>query len=98
MSAHWKVLQALLIAAMWVGVFGSQAQAQLVPPKEKAKAATPDAWTETGTTGTSKSVDSPSTTVPPEKEKRGNTPPGKDRAGGGPAAGAIVDPSGVTTK
>ena len=33
-----------------------------------------------------------------EKEKRGNTPPGMDRAGGGPASGAIVDPAGVTRK
>jgi hypothetical protein len=37
--------------------------------------------------------------VPAEKkEKRGNTPPGSDRAGDGPASGAIVDPAGVTTK
>ena len=33
-----------------------------------------------------------------EKDKRGNTPPGKDRAGDGPAAGAIVDPQGATQK
>ena len=31
-----------------------------------------------------------------DKDKRGNTPPGKDRAGNAPAAGAIVDPAGVT--
>ena len=31
-----------------------------------------------------------------EKDKRGNTPPGTDRSGGGPASGAIVDPAGVT--
>ena len=34
----------------------------------------------------------------PNKEKRGNTPPGSDRAGDGPASGAIVDPGGVTKK
>jgi hypothetical protein len=34
----------------------------------------------------------------PKDEKRGNTPPGTDRTGGGPASGAIVDPSGVVTK
>jgi hypothetical protein len=36
--------------------------------------------------------------APPDekKEKRGNTPPGSDRTGGGPASGAIVDPAGVT--
>lgn len=39
-------------------------------------------------------------TAPPkqkEKEERGNTPPGQDRTGHGPATGAIVDPSGVAT-
>ena len=34
----------------------------------------------------------------PEKEKRGNTPPGLDRDGHGPAAGAIVDPTGAATR
>lgn len=33
-----------------------------------------------------------------KKEKRGNTPPGSDRAGDAPASGAIVDPAGVTRK
>jgi hypothetical protein len=33
----------------------------------------------------------------PVKEKRGNTPPGLDRDGHGPAAGAIVDPTGAAT-
>ena len=33
-----------------------------------------------------------------DKEPRGNTPPGMDRSGGGPASGAIVDPAGVTRK
>ena len=32
-----------------------------------------------------------------EKEKRGNTPPGQDRSGAGPAEGAIVDPTGAAT-
>ncbi len=31
-----------------------------------------------------------------DKPKRGNTPPGLDRAGNLPAAGAILDPTGVT--
>src|SRR4029450_3247980 len=34
----------------------------------------------------------------PKDTKRGNTPPGMDRTGGGPAAGAIVDPEGVVSK
>jgi hypothetical protein len=38
------------------------------------------------------------TTPQPEKEQqRGNTPPGKDREGHGPASGAIVDQSGAAT-
>ena len=32
-----------------------------------------------------------------QKEQRGNTPPGLDRDGHGPAAGAIIDPTGVVT-
>lgn len=32
------------------------------------------------------------------KEPRGNTPPGMSRDGQGPAAGAIVDPTGAATK
>jgi hypothetical protein len=34
----------------------------------------------------------------PKDGKRGNTPPGMDRTGGGPASGAILDPAGVVTK
>ena len=34
----------------------------------------------------------------PKDKKRGNTPPGTDRTGGGPASGAILDPAGVVTK
>ena len=33
-----------------------------------------------------------------EKDKRGNTPPGIDRTGAGPAEGAILDPTGAVTK
>ena len=34
----------------------------------------------------------------PGKSQRGNTPPGTDRDGHGPAAGAIVDPTGAATR
>jgi hypothetical protein len=34
----------------------------------------------------------------PDDDKRGNTPPGKSRAGDAPASGAIVDPAGVTKR
>jgi hypothetical protein len=33
-----------------------------------------------------------------DKQQRGNTPPGVDRDGHGPAAGAIVDPTGAVTR
>ncbi len=33
-----------------------------------------------------------------DKDKRGNTPPGMDRSGGGPTSGAILDPEGAVTK
>lgn len=36
-------------------------------------------------------------TAEPQKEQRGNTPIGKDRDGHGPAAGAILDPTGAAT-
>ena len=35
---------------------------------------------------------------PAEKAQRGNTPPGMDRDGHGPAAGAIIDPTGAATR
>jgi hypothetical protein len=34
----------------------------------------------------------------PDENKRGNTPPGTTRGGDAPAAGAIVDPAGVTKR
>ena len=37
-------------------------------------------------------------TTAPQKDERGNTPPGVDRDGHGPAAGAIVDPTGAATR
>ena len=32
-----------------------------------------------------------------DRDRRGNTPPGMDRSGGGPTSGAIVDPAGAVT-
>ena len=34
----------------------------------------------------------------PDDDKRANTPPGTSRSGDAPAAGAIVDPAGVTKR
>lgn len=92
MSTRSKIVQALAIALLAAGGCISQAQEQRAAPNEKAKADAPVA----GSTGAA-----PKTGAPPEKdkdEKRGNTPPGKSRAGEGPAEGAIVDPAGVTKK
>lgn len=53
--------------------------------------------TTTGAGGSTASTPAPS--GPGEKEnQRGNTPPGVSRDGAGPAAGAIVDPTGAVTK
>jgi hypothetical protein len=56
----------------------------------------PTGATQSGSRG---SVSGSMTTSPePQKEQqRGNTPPGKDRDGHGPASGAIVDPTGAAT-
>ena len=44
-------------------------------------------------------VESSGTPAPQvEKEQRGNTPVGTDRDGHGPAAGAIIDPTGAATR
>jgi hypothetical protein len=42
------------------------------------------------------SKDSKDAPAGPHQGERGNTPPGMDRAGGGPASGTIVDPANVT--
>jgi len=92
MSTRLRIFVALVIAAMSAGGCGTQAQEQRAAPNEKAQTAAPVA----GTTGAPPKID-----APPEKdkqEKRANTPPGKSRAGEGPAEGAIVDPAGVTKK
>ena len=92
MSTRSKIVQALAIAVLAAAGCGSQAQEQRAAPDAKAKA---DA-TVPGTMAAP-----PGTGAAPDKdkgEKRGNTPPGKSRAGEGPAEGAIVDPAGITKK
>jgi hypothetical protein len=51
-----------------------------------------------GAAGGAVSGSSGSVTGSASKERRGNTPPGVDRDGHGPAAGAIVDPTGAATR
>lgn len=105
MTDERKSQRALLIAVLLlIGACGSQAQDQSSSAREKSKALTPDYGSSSKTAPPPKplSADAAAPTGEPEKdkekEKRGNTPPGTDRSGGGPASGAIVDPSGVTQK
>jgi hypothetical protein len=63
-------------------------KAQENPAAGGAAGATPG----TGSTG----VGTPDAKT--DDDKRGNTPPGKSRGGDPPAAGAIVDPDGVTKR
>ena len=100
MLRHLRSTHVLTIALLTLGG-NSAAQEQTRP--EKSKAMTPDYGTKGKSTAAPKplSPDAAAPTGEPdkkEKEKRGNTPPGTDRSGGGPASGAIVDPSGATRK
>jgi hypothetical protein len=63
-----------------------------IPAPGRATAVPPEA----GKSGASSGAGLP---PDPDKDKpRGNTPPGTDRSGGGPADGAIRDPAGAVTK
>jgi hypothetical protein len=65
-----------------------------------------DNQSETARSGESQSESRSATSAPvplrdqaaKDKDKRGNTPPGMDRTGAGPAEGAILDPTGAVTK
>jgi hypothetical protein len=93
---------AALIAALALGASACDAQDQPVKPKVKPVAEAPVGTGVTGTTSAERSLQrdrDPAAGEPvldKEKEKRGNTPPGTTRAGEPPAAGAILDPAGVT--
>ena len=102
MSQHLKLKYVGLIAVLAVAGCASEAQDQRAA-SEKSKAVTPDYGTRSATPAPPKPIssDAAAPTGEPdkkEKEKRGNTPPGTDRSGGGPASGAIVDPTGATQK
>ena len=67
-----------------------------LPPAEPASvpASTPPPASDSSSTGAGR----PSVPAQePGTPRRGNTPPGMDRSGGGPADGAIKDPSGAAT-
>ena len=93
---------AVVVAALTLGASACGAQDQPVAPKGQPAAEAPAGTGATGTTSAERSLqrDRDPAAGPPvldkEKEKRGNTPPGTTRAGDAPAAGAIVDPVGVT--
>jgi hypothetical protein len=93
---------AAVVAALTLGASACGAQDQPAAPKGKPAAEAPAGTGGTGTTSAERSLqrDRDPAAGPPvldkEKEKRGNTPPGTTRAGDPPAAGAIVDPAGVT--
>lgn len=94
-----KTIQSILLAGAFAAAGCSQAQEQSMAPPEKKPPA--DYGTVKKAPPKAPSADASAPTGEPtdkEKEKRGNTPPGTDRSGGGPASGAIVDPAGVTQK
>ena len=89
--------QALLMVVLAAAGCGSQEQskgrdAQPAAVSRGAEGSGAPAPTKTEPVG------STSSTSPPKKEERGNTPPGQTRAGEAPASGAISDPSGVTKR
>ena len=91
----WIYAFAALIA---LGGCGSQAQDQSRTSPDKIKAAAPEREPAKVSGPLKPDADAPTGEASKDKEKRANTPPGKDRAGGGPLEGAIVDPAGVTQK
>ena len=103
MLRHLRSTHVWTIALLTLGGCNSAAQEQIRPAADKSKAMTPEYGTKDKGAAAPKplSPDAAAPTGEPdkkEKEKRGNTPPGTDRSGGGPASGAIVDPSGATQK
>jgi hypothetical protein len=85
-------LQAMLLAIVTAGASSALAQDDAAAAKRKNEFGL-------GATGQSsgQGLRRPEAALPDQKkEKRGNTPPGSDRAGDQPASGAIVDPAGVT--
>jgi hypothetical protein len=84
-------VQAALLAVVAAAASGALAQDDSAAAKRKSEYGL-------GATGQNSGQGLRRPGAPPDqmKEKRGNTPPGSDRAGERPASGAIVDPAGVT--
>lgn len=97
----WKRLFAVgLLVPAWAFVAGcaeDRAAADRYPPPAPASIPASNPAPEPGSSSGSSTA--PAANPDTDKDKpRGNTPPGMDRAGGGPADGAIRDPSGAVTK
>jgi hypothetical protein len=95
---HPKLHHALVFAAFAISACDTQGQSNPMDQKGKATASEGRAATSPATTKPETSSSGATAAGEPEKQKRGNTPPGQDRAGQGPAAGAIADPTGTATK
>ena len=93
MSSSCKTVGIALLAALGIAGCASQNAGNVSPLNSGAQSGT--GATAGSTEGTVSAGGSP---AGPGKEQRGNTPPGMDRDGHGPAAGAIVDPTGAATQ
>lgn len=97
MSSSGKTVGIALIAALAIAGCASQNAGNVSPLNSGAQSGTGEtAGSMEGTvSGGGSPASSPSAS---DKEQRGNTPPGLDRDGHGPASGAIVDPTGAATQ
>lgn len=89
MSAHRKAIGIVVTAALLLAGCASQGTGSV----SSSTGSTIGSGSGSGS-GTVAPVRDPSDS---EKDRRANTPPGMDRDGHGPAAGAIVDPTGAAT-
>jgi hypothetical protein len=87
---------ATLTTAVWLFSAGcaEQRSARELPPAEPASV---PASTPAPAPGSSSGAGTAPAGSQDKDERRGNTPPGMDRTGGGPADGAIKDPTGAAT-
>jgi hypothetical protein len=108
------VLSALVpLSALLAGCMNDHRAADRLPPPVPATTPTANTTVPEGTSppaagratavppDAAKNGASSGAGLPPDPDKdkpRGNTPPGMDRSGGGPADGAIRDPAGAVTK
>ena len=92
-----------MVAFLAVGACDAQTQEQRSTVSDKSKSAASDQSPATKVAppkplSTDAEVRTGERQDDKDKEQRGNTPPGTDRSGAGPASGAIVDPTGAARK